>query len=133
MSDVPKVLIADDEQDCIDFVREALADSPCEVISATDGEEALRIARRERPQLIILDVQMPGRSGFEVFYRLRRDEELSSIPVIMLTAIAERTGIDISGRDVGEYIGSEPEAFIDKPIEPIVLRQAVTRLLKGKA
>lgn len=133
MSDGPKVLIADDEQECIDFVREALADVPCRVLSASDGEEAFATAQKEQPQLVILDVQMPKCSGFEVFRRLRADQKLANVPVIMLTAIAERTGIRFSGEDMGEFVGAAPEAYIDKPIEPVVLQQAVKRLLKRKA
>ena len=130
MNDQPKVLIADDEQDCIDFVCEALAQTACEVISASDGEEALKVAREQKPQLIILDVQMPKLDGFEVFSALRADKELGSVPIIMLTGIAEKTGVKSSGQDMGEYLHSEPEAYIDKPIEPIVLKQTVKRLLK---
>ncbi len=121
---------ADDEQECIDFVRESLAETPYEVISARDGEEALAVARQQRPQRIILDVQMPKRDGFEVFVELRGDEKLAGVPVVMLTAIAERTGMKFSGQDMGQYIGSPPEAYVDKPIEPVVLKQAVKRLLK---
>ena len=130
MTDSQKVLIADDEQECIDFVREALSDTPCQVLAAMDGERALEIARQQNPHVIILDVQMPKRSGFEVFSELRRDEKLASIPVIMLTAVNKRTGLNFSGDDMGEYIGSEPDAYIDKPIEPIILKQTVTRLLR---
>jgi CheY-like chemotaxis protein len=129
MSDTAKVLIADDEQPCIDFVREALADTPCEVIAAMDGEEALEIARRENPQVIILDVEMPKLGGFEVFGELRADENLASVPVIMLTGVKEKSGIEFSGKDMGDFIGAEPNAYIDKPIEPIILKQVVTHLL----
>jgi len=130
MSDATKVLIADDEQECIDFVRETLAEASYEVLAAMDGEQALKIAREQQPDLIILDVQMPKLGGFEVFAQLRGDEKLSSIPVIMLTAVTQRTGLKFSSSDMGEYIGSEPEAYIDKPIEPIVLKQAVNRLVR---
>ena len=130
MSDSPKILIADDEQDCINFVREAIADMPYEVLGAMDGQEALKVAREQRPQLIILDVQMPKLDGFEVFAKLRADKKLASVPVIMLTAIAARTGMKFSGKDMGEFMGSEPEAYVDKPIEPIVLKQTIARLLK---
>ncbi len=130
MSDTAKILIADDEQDCIDFVRDALADTSYEVLTAMDGEQALEVARRQSPQLIILDIQMPKRDGFEVFAELRADEKLKSIPVIMLTAITEKTGFKFDGKDMGQYMGSEPEAYVDKPIEPIVLKQAINRLLK---
>jgi CheY-like chemotaxis protein len=133
MSDRAKILIADDEQDCIDFVREALADGPYDVVSASDGEEAYTVARAESPNLIILDVQMPKATGFEVFQRLRQDADLARVPVIMLTGIAEKTGVKVDGHDMGQFMGSEPEAYIDKPIEPIILQQAVKRLLKGQA
>ena len=132
MSDAAKILIADDEQECIDFVRDALAETPHEVLAAMDGEEALKVAREQSPDVIILDVQMPKKSGFEVFGELRADENLASIPVIMLTAVSQRTGVKVDGKDMGEFMGSEPEAYVDKPIEPIVLQQAVKKLLKNK-
>jgi CheY-like chemotaxis protein len=130
MSDCPKILIADDEQECIDFVQEALAEIDCELLDARDGEEALQIAREQIPQLIILDVQMPKRDGFSVFAQLRADKKLAKIPVIMLTAMTERTGIKTNAEDMGQYLGSQPEAYIDKPIEPVILKQSVKRLLK---
>lgn len=129
MTDSAKILIADDEQECIDFVRDALADTPHEIIAAMDGEEALKMAKENSPQLIILDVQMPKATGFQVFEQLKADEKLSSVPVIMLTSTAERTGVKLNGKDMGQYMGAEPEAYIDKPIEPIVLKQTVARLL----
>lgn len=130
MSDAPKVLIADDEQACIDFVEEALADTDCVVLAAHDGAEALAVARDQQPSVVILDVQMPKLSGFDVFAQLRQDPQLATVPVIMLTAVSERTGVDMGGDDMGQYYGSKPEAFLDKPIEPIVLQQTVRRLLK---
>jgi len=131
MTDAAKILIADDEQDCIDFVREALADTPYEVLAAMDGEEALQVARQHHPQVIILDVQMPKRNGFEVFAELKGDQNLASVPVIMLTGITERTGFKFSEKEMGQFMGSEPEAYVDKPIEPVVLRQTIKRLLKN--
>ncbi len=130
MSDAPRILIADDEQECIEFVRETLADTPYEVLVAMDGQEALEVARQQNPHLIILDVQMPKLGGFEVFTDLRADEKLASVPVIMLTAVTSRTGMKFSGKDMGEFMGSEPEAYIDKPIEPIILKQTINKLLK---
>ena len=130
MSDAVKILVADDEQECIDFVCDTLADTPYEVVSAMDGQAALELAQAQKPNLIILDVQMPKLSGFEVFSKLRADSELSSVPIIMLTGVAEKTGIGFSGEDMGEYLGSEPEAYVEKPIEPIILKQTINRLLK---
>ena len=102
MEDCPKILVADDEQASIDFVRDALADVPCEVIAAMDGEQALARIRSDSPDLVILDIQMPKMGGFEVFAEMRSDEKLAAIPVIMLTAITALTGMKFSGKDVGE-------------------------------
>ena len=107
-----------------------MAETGYEMLEARDGEQALSMAREHRPNLIILDVQMPKRDGFAVFAALRADETFNNVPVIMLTAISERTGVDLSAKDMGEYMGSEPDAFVDKPIEPIILRQAVKTLLR---
>jgi len=129
MTDCPTVLIADDETSCIDLVRQTLEKLPCEVIAAADGEQALQLARRHKPSVIILDVQMPKKNGFQVFGELRADNELAGIPVIMLTAIAQRTGMKFNAAEMEDYMGSEPEAYLDKPIEPLVLRQTVKKLL----
>ena len=127
---IPKILIADDEPECIDYVKDALSDIDCEILSAVDGQEALDIAREQKPNLIILDVQMPKLDGFEVFSKLRAVKSLAAFPVIMLTGIAEKSGVKTNARDMEQYLGSEPEAYIDKPIEPIVLKQTVKNLLK---
>jgi len=73
---------------------------------------------------------MPEKNGFEVFREMRSDEALSKVPVIMLTAIAQRTGMKFTGGDMEEYMGSPPEAYVDKPIEPVVLKQTIHRLLR---
>ena len=130
MSTHLKVLIADDEQACIDFVRDSLADTLYTVVSAMDGEEALQVAREEKPDLIILDVQMPKCDGFAVFSQLRADQDFASVPIIMLTGVGERTGIAVNANDMGDFLGAEPDAYIDKPIEPIILKQTVRRLMK---
>ena len=130
MSELPKVLIADDEQTCIDFVRASLADMPCEVLEASDGQQALDVARKHHPQLIILDIQMPERSGFDVFVELKKDEALASVPVIMMTALGERLGLQFDEREMGEYMGAEPEAYIDKPVDGASLKETVARLLE---
>ena len=130
MSDAVKILVADDEQECIDFVRDSLADSPYEIIAAMDGEAALAAAREQCPQLIILDIQMPKLNGFEVFARLKQDPDLAAVPVVMLTGVADKTGIGFSSSAMGEYLGKEPDAYIEKPIEPVVLKQTIGRLLR---
>jgi len=112
------VLVVDDEPDCVELVREVLDSEGYSVISASDGEAGLRVAQEDRPALVILDVQMPKKDGFAVFYDLRKDEDTRDIPVIMLTGIGQKVGISFSKEEMGEFFGDEPTAYIEKPIEP---------------
>ncbi len=130
-AEVKKILIVDDEADVQEFVQVALEDGGYEFATASDGEEALEQVRSAGPDLVILVVQMPKKDGFQVFAEMRRDEATKSIPVIMLTAVGERTGLKFSGDDMGEYFGSEPEAYIDKPIDPGKLQETVRSILGG--
>jgi len=124
-----KVLIVDDESDVREFVQAALLDGGYEFVTAADGEEALAKAKAESPDIAILDIQMPKKDGFALFSELRADDATKAMPVIMLTAITERTGIEMGARDMGEFLGDEPEAYIEKPIDPEKLSEVVTDLL----
>jgi len=124
-----KVLIADDEADVHAFVEAALEDDGHQLLHASDGKAALELIQAENPDLAILDVQMPKMDGFQLFGELRGNDATKSIPIIMLTGVSARTGISFDARDMGEYFESEPEAYIDKPIDPATLRQTVNRLL----
>jgi len=124
-----KVLIADDEADMQAFVQAALEEDGHQILTAADGQAALKMARAERPDLIILDVQMPKKSGFDVFEELRWDEATKSIPIIMLTGINQRPGPKFTAKDMTLYYESSPDAFIEKPVDPETLRNTVNRLL----
>lgn len=123
-----QVLLADDETDMHEFVRAALEDE-VDLICVSDGEEALRMVREEKPDLVILDVQMPKKDGFVVFAEMRKDESTRSIPVIMLTGVGERTGLQFDASDMDEFLGAKPEAFIDKPVDPDILLETVKKIL----
>ena len=127
-----KVLIADDEPDVHAFVKAVLREDGISFLSADNGQSAIDMAKAEAPDLIILDVQMPRKNGFLVFRELREDAATKSIPVIMLTAVTERTGIDFNAETMGQYFGSEPEKYIAKPIDPETLRTAVLSLIGGE-
>src|SRR6187402_17619 len=86
----PKILVADDDVDILALVVRHVKTLDVTVIEANDGEEALRLARKEKPDLIVLDVMMPGMSGWEVCRAVRDDETLVNTGVIMLTGIGER-------------------------------------------
>jgi two-component system phosphate regulon response regulator PhoB len=81
-----KILLAEDEKQIGDMIAFKLSNSGHQVVRAPDGEQALTLAGRELPDLILLDAMMPGVSGFEVLRRLKGDSSLRAIPVIMVTA-----------------------------------------------
>jgi len=124
-----KILIVDDEPDVHTYVQAILSDGGYIFLTARDGEEGVNVAKAELPDVVILDVQMPKKDGFQVFEELSRDEATKAIPVIMLTAIAERTGMKFGSETMGEYFGGEPAEYIDKPIDPDGLRAAVEKLI----
>ena len=126
-----KILVVDDEPDAVEFVKTVLEEAGYEVAAAGDGEAGLRAAREQKPDLLVLDVQMPGKTGFEVFSELRQDEALRDIRVVMLTGVAEKTGLRFSGEQMGDYLGHEPDAYVEKPVDPQVLQETVRRVLGG--
>ena len=73
----------------------------------------------------MLDVQMPSESGFTAYADLRQNPATANIPVIMVTGIAEKTGMRFSAKAMGEYIGKEPEAYLEKPVDSEVLKSTV--------
>lgn len=125
-----RILVVDDEQDSVDFVTAVLAEQDVEVLSARDGEAGLKAAKAQQPDLIVLDLQMPKKDGLTVLSELRRDQAIRRIPVIILTGIGEKTGVRFSKSDVGDFMGEEPDAYIEKPISPEVLKSTVRQLLQ---
>ena len=121
-----KILVVDDEQDLVKLVRFNLEKDGYKVISAFNGEDALFLARKERPDLIVLDLMLPGIDGLEVCKKLKADTELVNIAVIMLTAKGEESDITL-----GLKLGADD--YVTKPFSPkeLVARvQAVLRRAK---
>jgi len=105
-----KILVIDDEPDMVTFISVILEDNGAEVIKAFNGDEAIEIARREMPDLMTLDLSMPGKSGIEVFEELRSIPELKQIPVCIITGKPELRKL-IYDRHV-----TPPEGYLDKPV-----------------
>ena len=124
-----KVLVVDDDQSLVAFVRTALEVEEYEVIDADDGLTGLSRAHEDTPDLIILDVYLPGESGFFVLRNLKSNSKTKDIPVVMLTGIGRRLGIVFSTRDFHDFLGVEPDAYLEKPVDPIFLRLVTGRLL----
>ncbi|MFC1538663.1 response regulator [Candidatus Latescibacterota bacterium] len=130
MSDEKKVLIVDDEPDAIEIVEAMLSEfETVTTLSANDGDSAIAKAKVNGPDLIILDVQMPGKSGFDVFSELKKDVSTTDIPVIMLTGIGEKTGIGFSSKNMEDYLGDSPDAYIEKPVDAVTLQKTVSKML----
>ena len=109
------ILVVDDEARIVKLVRDYLERAGFDVLDALDGETALTLARREQPDLIILDLMLPGVDGLDVCRRLRRE---SSVPIIMLTARVEE-----ADRIVGLELGADD--YVTKPFSP---RELVARV-----
>ncbi len=112
----PKVLIVDDEPDIVESLKFRLEFENFNCITAHDGEEALTKAKKEHPDLILLDIMLPKINGYKVSRMLKFDEGYKNIPIIMLTARAQKSDIKI-GEETGanEYVAKpfDMEALVD--------------------
>ena len=120
----PTVLVCDNEEPLRALVRAALEPTDCEVVEACDGDESYELARSVRPDLIVLDMMMPGRSGLEVLADLRAEPEFADTPVLMLTARTQATD-----RRAADEAGVD--RFLAKPFSPLELASIVEELLDG--
>jgi len=118
----PKILTVDDSRIVRMLISRALQGCDCQIVEATNGEEGLATALREKPDLILLDVTMPVMDGFELLARLRQEATLAKVPVIMLTAessqesVAKADGLGVSG-------------YIAKPFKEEVLRDRINGII----
>lgn len=120
-----KILIVDDEPDMVEMLKARLGKKGYNVIGAIDGEEGLKKAASEKPDLILLDVLMPGISGFEMCEHLKGDPKTSGIPVVMLTALL--------GDPVKEKgLAKGAKYFISKPYDPEDLLWVIEDALKNR-
>jgi DNA-binding response OmpR family regulator len=117
------ILVADDDPDIRDIVSFRLERAGYETVQASDGEEALRLARERPPALCILDVMMPRVNGFEVVRELRGDPSTGNIPVLMLTA-------SVQDRDVARGFETGADDYLKKPFNASELLARVAALLR---
>ncbi|MDQ1470730.1 MAG: two-component system, cell cycle response regulator DivK [Bryobacterales bacterium] len=117
-----RILIADDQLPARELLRTILSSSGYEVLEAADGDEAVRLASESPPDLILLDIQMPGRDGFAVCTELRADPRFALVPIIAMTA-----GLMRGERERALAAGFSE--FLGKPISLRTLRTTVAGLL----
>jgi len=128
MKSKAKILLVDDDKDFVEATKLVLESGSYEVIVAYDGDEGLEKARKERPDLIILDIIMPVKDGFSAAEQLKKIPELNKIPVIMLTSFSEKVGE--TSLSVSQGLALDAEDYVDKPVAPEELLKRVERLLK---
>ncbi len=119
------ILLVEDEQDLLELLRYNLAREGYEVSTATSGEEALKAVRNESPDLMLLDLMLPGMDGLEVCRTLKSREHTSDIPVIMLTAKGEESDI-VQGLEMGA------DDYVTKPFSPRVLLARINAVLRRR-
>jgi CheY-like chemotaxis protein len=120
-----RILVVDDEEDVRTFLLTVFADAGAEICEAENGEEAIRMAQSLAPDLITLDLSMPGHDGAAAFAELRKTPGLEELPVCIVTGHPEMRAL-IYGRP-------PPEGFLTKPIAPEKLVATVRRILALKA
>jgi DNA-binding response OmpR family regulator len=121
----PLILVADDDEDILQLLSFRLERAGYEIVQARNGADALRLAIELRPALAVLDVMMPGLTGYEVTRELRRNEETRAMPVILLTAKAQAS-------DVAEGMAAGADDYVKKPFDARDLRERVERLLRPR-
>jgi len=117
-----KILLVDDEQDLVMMVEMRLQSEGYEVITANDGQEGLEKAKKESPDLVILDVMMPKMDGYKVCGLLKADTRFNKIPIIMFTARAQQ-----EDQQMSEEVGAD--AYINKPLDADELINKIKDLL----
>ncbi|MFH1436872.1 MAG: response regulator [Pseudomonadota bacterium] len=116
--DKKKIMVVDDEEDQLDFYSMVLEDSGYEVITAKNGKEALDAARREKPDLVVLDLMMPNQTGTDFYRKLSREKELKDTPIIVVSALSYR------------YLAVKRAAAVfDKPVDREKFLEAVGKAL----
>lgn len=120
---VSKILIAEDSATAVEMLRRALAPLGHTIVVATDGEDAEKMIRAERPDLLILDIIMPKINGFQLCRTLRSDPQFSRMPIIVITSM---------DRESDRYWGMKQGAseYLVKPVDPAVLVQKVQNYLQ---
>ena len=117
-----RILIVDDEVQLVEMVKMRLEAAGYEVISAYDGQEGFDKAKRDKPDLIILDLMLPKMDGYKVCGLLKNDARYSKIPIIMFTARVQEEDVRL-GKDLGA------EEYVTKPFDPKVLLSKIKELL----
>jgi two-component system cell cycle response regulator DivK len=117
-----RILVVEDQEDNRRIIRDLLASAGYEMIEAVDGEAGVRLAATERPDLILMDIQLPVLDGYEATRRIKADPELRAIPIIVVTSYA-LSGDDVKATEAG------CDAYVAKPFSPRQLLSKIREIL----
>jgi two-component system, OmpR family, alkaline phosphatase synthesis response regulator PhoP len=120
------ILVVDDEEDILELVRYNLQREGYHVEAAASGEKALKLARQQPPELIVLDLMLPGMDGLDVARQLKNDARCRQIPIVMLTAKGEEADV-VTGLELGA------EDYVTKPFSPRILVARIKAVLRGSS
>jgi len=126
-----KVLVVDDDPDVRLFSVTVLEENGYTPLEAANGEEGLKMIKKDKPELIILDVLMPRQSGIRLYRELKTDKSFKDIPIIILSGIARKTFLR-SQKALTEFGGKEvpePKVYLEKPVEPEILAEEIKKIL----
>jgi twitching motility two-component system response regulator PilH len=148
MSDKKEILIVDDDEANVIFFAQVLEDSGYGFRVARNGKEAIAALEQQKPDLVLLDLMMPRKSGIHVYNAMKKDDALARIPIVVVTGMTDATGVDVRTgaqtekesyaddliRKLGSTLfeqlkGLAPNALLEKPVEPELLSQTVKELL----
>jgi DNA-binding response OmpR family regulator len=122
----PVILIADDDPEILTMLGIRLSKKGYQVLEAVDGNQTLSLARKHKPDLVLLDVMMPGKNGWEVAKELRADDTFAHVGIVMLTAIGEKVNEMTS-----PLYGAD--AYVDKPFDFTELESKIKSVLTERA
>ena len=125
------VLNVEDDADIRTFVATVLEENGYIPIMAIDGAEGMEKARKEKPDLIILDILMPRESGIKMYHGLKTDPSMKNIPIVMLSGVSKRTFLRSQAAltEFGDETVPEPHAYLEKPVEPEDLAEILKNIL----
>ena len=119
------ILVVDDEEDILELVRYNLQREGYQVEAASSGEKALKLARQQPPELIVLDLMLPGMDGLDVARHLKNDARCRQVPIVMLTAKGEEADV-VTGLELGA------EDYVTKPFSPRILVARIKAVLRRR-
>ena len=125
-----RIIVIDDDSDFAASIRMLLENNGYEMLHAENGIEGIALTRAHKPDLIILDILMQEKDGLTTFGELKADEEMKTIPIIVITSVSERLGFSFTSDDMQTYYKTKPNAYMNKAFDPDTLLSTIKKLVR---